>query len=424
MAATRSGRGKDREVHSGFIALADCAPLVVAVELGFDRANGFSLVLHREVSWANIRDKVDIGALDCAHMLAPMPIAAQLGIGRATEPIIAPMALSLNGNAITVSNDLYDDMLRADEAATLAGGMLAATAIARVVRTRQAAGREPLTFGVVYPFSCHNYDLRFWLAAADVDPDNDINLVVVPPPLIAESLKAKRIDGFCVGQPWNSVAVEQGDGVIVATKSELWTRSPEKVLGVREAWAKRHPDLVTGLVRALVAAGSWLDDPQNRREAARMLSRSEYVGLSEDILLRPLTGALIRGGRQTDRVDPDLVVFHRGFANFPWRSHAIWLMTQMIRWGQVREPFSLEATSARVFRTDLFREAVAGSDVAVPPSDAKPEGVVVGEAEAGETNTRFFNGPPFDPLAPLAYLDKLLIRHASNDLDAFVPLNR
>jgi NitT/TauT family transport system ATP-binding protein/nitrate/nitrite transport system substrate-binding protein len=414
--ATIGGGAKAGEIHCGFIPLVDCAPLVIASELGIDRAHGLSLVLHREVSWANIRDKLGLGVFDCAHMLAPMPIAAQLGLGRATEPIIAPMALSLNGNAITVSLPLYDDMLRADEAATLAGGMDAARAVAAVVRARQTQGREPLTFGMVYPFSCHNYDLRYWLAAAGVDPDNDVNLIVVPPPLIAETLKAGRVDGFCVGQPWNSVAVAQGNGVIVATKSELWALSPEKVLGVRETWAGRNPDLVAALVRALVTAGVWLDDPSNRHEAARILARPEYVGVSEDILLRPLTGGLVRGGRQTDVPDPDLVVFHRGNASFPWHSHAVWLMTQMIRWGQIREPFNLKALAERVFRTDLYRAAVTGLDVSVPPGDEKREGQ--------GSDGKFFGAETYDPAAPLAYLDTLAIRSAGADLQAFAALNR
>src|SRR5680860_337150 len=190
MHAPKPIRRNERVVQAGFIPLLDCAPLAIARERGFDERFGFSLQLHREVSWANIRDKLDVGVFDCAHMLAPIPIAATLGLGRAAEPVIAPMALSLNGNAITVSQGLYEEMRAADEAAVRAGGMAAARALAHVVRRRAEAGREPLTLGMVYPFSCHNYDLRFWLAAAGVDPDNDVNLIVVPPPLLAESLKA------------------------------------------------------------------------------------------------------------------------------------------------------------------------------------------------------------------------------------------
>ena len=409
-AAMGAAGAKPREVHVGFMPLTDCAPLVVASELGFDRSHGVKLVLHREVSWANIRDKLAVGNFDCAHMLAPMPIAAALGLGRASDLIVAPMALSLNGNAITVSLRLYEEMLAADEAATRAGGMSAARAVARVVRARQQQGREPLTFGMVYPFSCHNYDLRYWLAAAGIDPDNDVNLIVVPPPLSVDALKIGRVDGVCVGQPWNSVAVAEGEGVIVATKSELWAMSPEKVLGVREDWVEKNPSLLSDLVRALVAACRWLDEPENRREAARILAQPRYVGIAEQVLLGPLTGALVRGGRQADVLDPDLVVFHRGYANFPWRSHALWMLTQMIRWGQVREPFDLKALTERVFRTDLYREAVAALGVPVPAEDAKRESV-------------FFGNESFDPDAALSYLRDLPIRSSGADLSAFASLN-
>jgi NitT/TauT family transport system ATP-binding protein/nitrate/nitrite transport system substrate-binding protein len=416
----RPNRGGERAVRAGFIPLLDCAPLVIAKELGFDRRFGLSLHLHREVSWANIRDKLDVGAFDCAHMLAPMPIAATLGLGRATEPVIAPMSLSLNGNAITVSQPLYEEMCTADAAATRRGGMAAARAIAEVVRRRGLAGREPLTLGMVYPFSCHNYDLRFWLASAGIDPDNDVNLVVVPPPLLAESLKAGRVDGFCVGQPWNSVAVAQGHGVIIATKNELWAMSPEKVLGAREDWAEANAALVADVVRAVTLAGQWLDKSENRREAAEILARPEYVGVPADVLLRPLTGNLQRGGNEADIADPDAVVFHRNDANFPWRSHAVWIITQMIRWGQAREPFDILALADRVYRPDLYRAAIAELGIAAPDSDYKEE--VAGAPAAGE-GTSFFADGSFDPRAAMSYLKALPIRAAAADLDAFAARN-
>ncbi len=410
----------ERVVEAGFIPLLDCAPLVIAKELGFDKRFGFSLHLHREVSWANIRDKLDLGAFDCAHMLAPMPIAATLGLGRVTEPVIAPMSLSLNGNAITVSLPLYEEMCAADAAATHAGGMTAARAIAEVVRRRSADGREPLTLGMVYPFSCHNYDLRFWLASAAIDPDNDVNLVVVPPPLLAESMKAGRVDGFCVGQPWNSVAVEQGHGVILATKSELWPLSPEKVLGAREDWAEANAGLVADIVRAVTLAGKWLDQAENRLEAATILARPEYVGVPADLLLRPLTGNLRRGAGESDIADPDAVVFHRDEANFPWRSHAVWIITQMIRWGQAREPFDILALAERVYRPDIYRAAVAELGLATPDCDYKEEGT---SAPATGVHTSFFADGRFDPRAAMSYLRKLPIRAAAADLEAFAARN-
>jgi NitT/TauT family transport system ATP-binding protein/nitrate/nitrite transport system substrate-binding protein len=303
-------------------------------------------------------------------------------------------------------------MLEADSAATLTGGIDAARAVAAVVRRREARGRAPLTFGMVFPFSCHNYDLRCWLATAGIDPDNDVNLVVIPPPLIAANLREGRVDGFCVGQPWNSVAVDQGDGVIIATKSELWALSPEKVLGVRETWAERNGDLVASIVRALVTACQWLDEPEHRKEAARILARPEYVGVAEEILARPLTGLLKRGAGLPDMKDEDLVVFHRSHANFPWRSHAVWMMTQMIRWGQVREPFDLKALAGRVYRPDLYRAAVGALGTDVPAADYKREG-----------GASFFAGETFNPDTPMGELARAEIRASALDLAAFASLN-
>lgn len=406
-------RRHERVVHAGFIPLLDCAPLVIARERGFDQQFGFSFQLHREVSWANIRDKLDVGVFDCAHMLAPMPLAATLGLGRAAEPVIAPMSLSLNGNAITVSQSLFDEMCAADAQSARAGGMAPASALARVVRARNADGRTPLTFGMVYPFSCHNYDLRAWLAAAGIDPDNDINLVVVPPPLIAEQLKAGRVDGFCVGQPWNSVAVEDGQGVILATKNQIWPMSPEKVLGVREDWARDNAALLSDAMRALVAACEWLDEPDNRSAAAKILAEPHYVGVPEHILERPLKGLLKFGGDKPDIADPDSVVFYRGAANFPWRSHAVWIVMQMIRWGQVRDPFDILALAERVYRPDLYRAALAGCGIDIPDRDYKPEG----------RDGDFFGGEIFDPEDVIGQLKALSIRTAGADLEAFAEHN-
>ena len=372
------GRFDDRgrtEIHAGFIPLVDCAPLAVAKELGFDAANGLDLVLHREVSWANIRDKVEAGLLDCAIMLAPMPLASTLGLGgRPAVPLVAVMATSLDGNAITVSKPLFEDMLREDGVNACASGMAPAKALARVVARRVEKGLEPLTLGMVYPFSCHNYDLRYWLAAAGIDPDNDVNIVVVPPPLIASSLKSGRIDGFCVGEPWNSVAVAQGDGVIVTTKSELWAASPEKVLGLRRAFADEFPAAVLALVRTLIQACAWADDASNRGEWHRLLSRSEYVGVPQQILERSLLNALDRGDTRISARHNETIIFGRKGANLPWVSHALWLLTQMIRWGHARAEFDLRAVASQVFGPEIYREAARDLGLAVPANDVKSEG--------------------------------------------------
>lgn len=394
-------------VHAGFVPLLDCAPFAIARALGFDRKFGISLRLQREVSWANIRDKLELGLLDCAQLLAPMPLAATLGLGRPVEPVIAPMVLSLNGNAITVSNHLYDEMRRADIDAAKAGGMLAASALADVVRSRQKAGAELLTFGMVYPFSAHNYDLRCWLASAGINAESDVNLIVVPPPLISNNLKAGRIDGFCVGAPWNSVSVAAGDGTIVALKEDLWEASPEKVLGVRERWAEANSEKLQAIIAALNTACQWLDNDDNKEEAARILARPEYVGVSEGMLLSLLRGR-IELHRGAVRDNANVVLFSKDGSNAPDPADAVWFLTQMVRWGQVRQPFAIRSVADRVFRPDLFRAAVAGRAT-------RPEG-------RPETPRRIC-GEAFDPAAPLAYLSKLIVKSDALDLTAVSSAN-
>lgn len=377
MAETSQTAPQPPIVHIGFIPLTDCAPLAIAKHLGLDSAHGLDMRLHREVSWANIRDKTELGIFDCAHMLAPMPIASTLGLGRAPLPMIVPMALNLNGNAITVSNALHAAMEAAAPAATHAGGMAAAGALARVVRGRHARGAPPLTLGMVYPFSCHNYDLRCWLASAGVDPDEDVRLVVIPPPFIAQGLADGHVDGFCVGAPWGSVSVDNGSGQIVATKQELWANSPEKVLGARADWAGRHPELLERLLMALLAAAAWLDRPENHAEAARILARPDYVGVAAPLIGRALTGDIARPSASTAPRTSDFIVFHRYAANFPWVSHAEWLLGQMRRWGQIAGPVDIGAVARQVYRPDIFRRAAKAAGVSAPLADVKAEGAGV-----------------------------------------------
>jgi two-component system, oxyanion-binding sensor len=407
---TEGSKSKSRvTIHAGFIPLIDCAPLVIAKELGLDRRQGISLELHKEVSWANIRDKTEAGVFDCAIMLAPMPLASTLGLGgRAPVPMIAPMATSLNGNAITVSRSLYGEMLNTDRNHAEAGGMAAAHSLARVVDHRRTSCGQPLTLGMVYPFSCHNYDLRYWLAAAGIHPDNDVNIVVVPPQLMAESLKSGRIDGFCVGEPWNSVAVADGSGTIIATKSELWAASPEKVLGLRAAFVDENRTAAESLIIAVMEACTWLDDSSNRAHAAEILANTRYIGISSKILAQSLCGKLTRGGVFANVPAADTIIFSSGSANFPWVSHATWLLSQMIRWGQVRTPFDIADVSRRVYRPDVFRKAVAGAGHSTPDRDTKIEG--------GGT---FFGSDMFDAADPVAYISRLTIRDTSVDLDPF-----
>src|SRR5262249_24011639 len=239
--------GSDGEWRIGFIPVADATALIIAVDKGFTAAEGLDVELVREVSWSNVRDKLNIGLFDAAHLIAPVAIASSLGIGHVKVPIVAPFGLGVNGNAITVSPQLHAAIVAAAEG-DLASPLVTARALARVVAERKAKGLEPLTFGMTFPFSTHNYHLRFWMAAGGVDPDEDVRLVVLPPPYMVESLANRHVDGFCVGAPWNSVAVDLGIGHILHFVSEILTRAAEKVLGVRQRWAEENADILARLV--------------------------------------------------------------------------------------------------------------------------------------------------------------------------------
>jgi NitT/TauT family transport system ATP-binding protein/nitrate/nitrite transport system substrate-binding protein len=406
-------------ISAGFVPLIDCAPLVIASALGIDARHGFKLKLGRELSWASIRDRLNLGYYDVAQLLAPMPLAARLGINQPRVELIAPMSLGLNGNAITVSRALHAEMQEVAPEETAAGGMASALALRKVIGRRCKQGAAPLSLGMVFPFSCHNYQLRAWLAAAGIHPDTDVRLIVLPPPLMVESLKAGHVDGFCVGAPWNTLAVGEDIGRILATGSQLWSRGPEKVLGMTHAWATAAPERLGALIRALDEACRWLDDPASHREAAALLARPHYLDLPAELLLQPLGGHVRRAPGGPVLADPDYIIFHRDLANFPWRSHAVWLLTQMIRWGQLAAPVDLVALAGQVYRPDLYRAALP--DACLPVGDMKLEGGDAAGAEiacrsaAGEGRLRlaggaFFGGDRFDPQAADAYLERQTIR--------------
>jgi ABC-type nitrate/sulfonate/bicarbonate transport system substrate-binding protein len=360
-----------RAIKLGFVPLVDSGPLLIAQERGFFARYGLDVELSREPSWANVRDKVAVGALDGAHMLAAMPLAATLGLGTPAMPMIVPAVLNLNGNAITVSNALWEQMAQASDDAMQAP----ASALRRVVDRRRAMGAPPLVFAAVFSYSSHNYLLRFWFANAGIDPDRDVRIVVVPPPLMPANLSARHIDGFCVGEPWNQRIVDLCAGRIVASTSEIWGSHPEKVFAVSESWADRHPNTLRAVVAAIVEAARWMDEPGNRREAARVLARRDYVNAPEEIIAAAMAGRprFAPDGAALDR--PDYIVFHRYAANFPWRSQAEWTLGQMRRWGQIADTVDIAALAARVYRPDLYREVACTLGAPCPSGDRKTEGL-------------------------------------------------
>jgi two-component system, oxyanion-binding sensor len=417
----------NERLRIGFIPLCDATALIVAVDKGFAAAEGLDIELVREVSWSNIRDKLNIGLFDAAHLIAPVAIASSLGIGHVKVPIVAPFGLGVNGNAITVSPALYGAIAAAAaELASEASGqrghssevrapdtrpepgssarahgnildpMVSARALARVVAGRKAKGEEPLTFGMTFPFSTHNYHLRFWMAAGGVDPDEDVRLVVLPPPYMVESLANRHVDGFCVGAPWNSVAVDLGIGFILHFVSEILARAAEKVLGVRSRWAQEHPDLLVRLVRAHAGAAAFVEDVANRDEVTTILAAPNRIGVESEVIRRTLDGRMKVAPDGAVRISDRYILIGRKNAGRPEPLQAAWLYAQMVRWGQAPLSAELLATAKAVFRPDLYDAAVGTftPDMAGEPADG------IGA----------FAGPAFDPDDTAAHLATWKIR--------------
>jgi two-component system, oxyanion-binding sensor len=356
-------------LHIGFIPLVDASALIVAVDKGFAAAEGLDVTLVREVSWSNVRDKLNIGLFDAAHLLAPVAIASSLGLGHVKVPIVAPFNLGLNGNAITVSPALHAAIM-GEIAGDPFAPMATALALSRVVAARRRSGAEPLTFGMTFPFSTHNYQLRFWMAAGGVDPDEDVRLVVLPPPYMVDSLANGHVDAFCVGAPWNSIAVDLGVGHILHFVSDILVRAAEKVLAVRQNWSEKNPDIVAALVRAAFRAAEFIEQPQNRAEAARILAQPERIGVDADVIQRTLDGRLKISPDGTMRESSRYLLVGRETAARPDPVQAAWLYAQMVRWGQASiSPEALGIAKA-VFRPDLYDAALGRDGKLADASDA------------------------------------------------------
>ncbi len=389
------------ELCLGFVPLTDCAPLVVARELGFFERRGLRVELSREASWATIRDKVAVEALDGGQMLAAMPLGMALGLGGFRTNMVVGMVLDLNGNSVTVASALAAEI-------ELAGGFGDAAktgaSLRKVVIARKAAGKPALRFAVTFPHSSHNYLLRYWLAAAGIDPDRDVALSIVPPPKMLAHLTEGTIDGYCVGAPWGQMAVDLGVGQLALPAYEIWNNHPEKAFGVTRAWAERYPNTHLAAVMALIEACQWLDMQANHVSAARWLARAEYVDAPEALIAATLAGKLRVDGSDKQLVLPDFHIFHRYAANFPWRSHAIWTLGQMQRWGQLGPDTDIAAVADAVYRPDIYRAAASRLGIKAPSVDFKTEGThAQSHVEDGVVlgADLFCDGQTFDPATPL-----------------------
>ena len=357
-----SFRTVNKNLRLGFVPLTDCAPLVMAQELGLFKKYGLNVELSRELGWATIRDKVIHRELDAAHALAAMPIAATLGLGSAACDCLTALVLNLNGNAITLSNDLWKRGVRDGK-----------TLREEIVRSRR---EKTYTFGVVFPFSSHRHLLRRWFAAHGIDADRDVRVVVVPPPQMVANLKTGNLDGFCVGEPWNSVAVQARTGWIAATSSELDALHPEKVLMVRGDFAAKRPEEHVALVAALLEACEFCDRPENHAQIIGTLARPEFVGVSEEALRHGITGA-VDFGHETERSVSDFCIFHHNGANEPSGDKVAWALQLVRDSGLCPDPSALSfAFAKKIFRPDIFEKAVALRHTTPTPSEHESSAIL------------------------------------------------
>lgn len=346
-----------KTVRIGFIPLVDAATLLMAVHKGFAAEEGLDVQLVREASWSNIRDKLAIGLFDAAHLLAPMAVASNLGLGHVKAPLVSPISLAMNGNAITLSRKLFLELQDASKD-RLSDPAISAKALKKIIRKRAEHGDEPLTFGMTFPFSMHNYELRYWLAEGGIDPDEDVRLIVLPPPYMVESLTRGQIDGFCVGAPWSSLAVDADVGIILHFGCEIFSRAPEKVLAMREAAAAEDPDVAAALTRAISRATTYVDDPTNRDDVVSVLARPDCVGVDHDAIRRTLAGRIKLDSEGGARARDDYLIFGKNNACRPDPRHAVWIYAQMLRWGQARFSTGLVEIAKAVYRPDLYDAAI------------------------------------------------------------------
>jgi nitrate/nitrite transport system substrate-binding protein len=410
------------QLKIGFIKLTDMAPLAIAYEKGFFEDEGLYVTLEPQANWKVILDRVITGELDGAHMLAGQPLGAAVGFGTKAD-IVTSFSMDLNGNATTVSNEVWN--LMKARLPTDAQGKpvhpIKADALKPAVDAFKASGK-PFKMAMVFPVSTHNYELRYWLAAGGLHPGfysptdvsgqikADVFLSVTPPPQMPAALEAGTVNGYCVGEPWNQQAIFKGVGVPVVTDLEIWKNNPEKVFGVTRAWAQKHPNTHLAMLKALIRAGKWLDENNgaNRKEAAQILSRPEYVGADYRVIANSMTGTF-EFGRGDKRSVPDFNVFFRYYATYPYYSDAVWFLTQMRRWGQI--PLSqtdqwYRDTAKKVYLTEPYLRAAR---MLIEEKKAKQEDFPWNTDGYRPPTKDFIDGVEYDGRKPNDYLQKLTI---------------
>ncbi len=341
-----AGQGPEvTTMRFGMIALTDCAPIVMAHELGYFKKFGINSVISKEASWAAIRDKLSIGENHGTHMLIGMPLASTMGLaGSPVKPMVAPWLLNRNGQAITLNNKLK------------AAGVKQPSQVKPFADKAKAAG-DPLTFAMTFPPGTHAMWLRYWLASGGIHPDKDVNLITIPPPQMVANMKVDKMDGFCVGEPWNNRAIEDGIGYTVTTTQAMWKDHPEKVLAFTEEFAAKNPKSVKAALKAVHLASVELDKMENRAKFAEVIARTTYINCPPATILERLMGKYEYGDGRVEQ-DPNYMIFSSGGTNYPHQIYAKWWLTQFRRWGMTKTAPDYAGVAKRVMRADIYLEAM------------------------------------------------------------------
>ena len=364
------------KIRFGIIALTDCASIVMAHELGLFKKYGIESTISKEASWAAIRDKLMLGENQATHMLFGMPFSSSMGLlGSPVKPMIIPFEINHNGQGISLENDLK------------AKGVSTPQRLKPIVDEAKKAGK-PMTFAMTFPPGTHAMWMRYWLAAGGINPDKDVSLITIPPPQMVANMKVDKMDGFCVGEPWNARAIADGIGFTSITTQQMWKDHPEKVCAFTEEFAAKNPKSVKATLKALHLASVYLDKLENRPKAAEIISRPTYINCPPDIILGRLLGKYDYGDGRKEQ-DPFYMIYSDRHCNYPQPAFATWWLTQFRRWGMVKGAPDYAGVSKRVMRPDIYTEAMKemGVTASVPPL----------------TKWTFWDGGAFDAANPEQY---------------------
>jgi nitrate/nitrite transport system substrate-binding protein len=364
-------------VRLGIIALTDCSSIVMAYELGLFKKYGIAATISKEASWAVIRDRLTLGENQASHLLLGMAYASTMGLlGSPARPMIIPLSLNRNGQAITLKKEFLASGVRTPQA----------------LKVRAEAARKagtPLTFAMTFPPGTHAMWMRYWLASGGINPDQDVTLITIPPPQMVTNMKVGKMDGFCVGEPWNARAITDGIGFTAVTTQQIWPDHPEKVLGFTAEFADKHPKTVKAVMRAVLEASQYIDKLDNRAHVAEVVARPQYINTPKEVILGRLLGQYDYGDGRPPEQDPLYMTFFDRHTTFPWKSHGIWWLSQFRRWGMVQEGVDYTGLVNRVHRPDIYRQVAAEMGLSSPQEDMRKE--------------TFFDGMEFDPAQPEEY---------------------